>query len=89
MRKLPKPKSLATKHRAVKKPNLKIDTRAANIEGHEYSPETEHLTVIFRGGRRYRYAGVKQDIADQFAAAQSKGSFLHSNILGKYEHTKI
>ena len=90
---LPKPKSLATKHRA-KKPKGPIavpafDTRLGNVEGHSYSPETGQLTIIFRGGRRYSYTGVPEDIAIGMDTAESRGAYLHANIIGKYEHARL
>lgn len=87
LRKLPKPKKLATKHRAPSSP--KAASRSSNIQAHEYSPETGHLTVTFAGGRKYRYEGVDAKTASGMDDATSRGSYLHSNVIGKFDATKI
>jgi hypothetical protein len=63
--------------------------RGSGIEGHAYDPETGHLIVTFRGGRRYRYEGVDQKTAESFRDAESQGRFLQANIIGKFDHVKI
>lgn len=85
---LPKPPRLPTKARA---PATKTTARRAgsNVQGHEYSPETGHLTVTFHGGRQYRYEGVDKELAEKFRDSSSQGSFLHSHIIGKHDATKI
>jgi hypothetical protein len=61
----------------------------SNIEAHTYSPETGQLTVTYRGGRQYSYAGVPAEIADGLEKADSKGRFIHANIIDKFPATKI
>ena len=86
---LPKPRSLPTKARAKPKPSAARSGRHSNILDHEYSPETGHLTVTFHGGRKYRYEGVGKDVAEAFSGSESKGKFLHSSIIGKFDATKL
>jgi hypothetical protein len=86
---LPKPRSLPTKHRAKPKPSAARSGAHSNILDHEYSPETGHLTVTFHGGRKYRYEGVGKGDAEAFAASESKGRHLHSHIIGKFDATKL
>lgn len=80
------------KHPTVKRPtdkNKAIAARISQIEDHQYSPETGHLTVTFAGGRSYRYEGVSQDTADGLASAESKGRYLHASVIGKHSAVKI
>jgi hypothetical protein len=72
----------------MKRP-IKKSARASSVEAHHYNPETGHLTVTFRGGRQYRYEGVDQKTADGLAGSESKGRFLHSSVIGKFDATKI
>jgi hypothetical protein len=72
-----------------RKPPVKARAASTNVLDHSYSPETGHLTVTFHGGRQYRYEGVDQKTADGLGSADSKGSFLHTHILGQFRATKI
>lgn len=67
------------------KPKLLPEPRGPSVEHHDYSPETGHLIVTFRGGRQYRYEGVAQETADGLAKAESKGSFINSHIAGRHK----
>jgi hypothetical protein len=63
---------------------------SSNILAHSYSPETEQLTITYRGGRQYRYDGVPEEIADRLAGlTEQKGAFVHQHIIDKYPATKI
>lgn len=79
---------MPTAHKRKAAPIANPD-RGSSVEAHQYSPETGHLTVTFRGGRQYRYEGVDQNTADALGDAQSKGSYLQSSIIGKFTATKI
>jgi hypothetical protein len=46
----------------------------------DYDPASRALDVEFVSGRRYRYAGVPQDLAQAFRAAFSKGRFFNAHI---------
>lgn len=52
------------------------------IAGAEWNDETLELTVTFRNRepRVYVYPGVSAGMAEAFANARSKGSFLHRRI---------
>lgn len=73
----------------MSKPRKQTRDRPSSIEDHSYSPETGQLTVTFRGGRTYRYDGVPQEIADGLERTPSKGTFMHTSVIGKFSHTKI
>jgi lysyl-tRNA synthetase class 2 len=47
-------------------------------------PATRSLDVEFVSGRRYRYAGVPETIAERFRAAFSKGRFFTARIRDEY-----
>lgn len=96
MRKLPKAprpaklRTLPTKHKVPS--NSKGPRTAApthNIQSHTYSPKTGWLEVTFRGGRTYRYEGVSAETADGLDKADSTGTFLHANVIGKHKAIKV
>ena len=45
-----------------------------------YDPPSRMLDVEFVSGRRYRYAGVPQSVAEAFRAAFSKGRFFNAHL---------
>jgi len=49
-----------------------------------YYPATRSLEVEFVSGRRYRYAGVPEDVATRFREAFSKGRFFNAHIRDDY-----
>lgn len=59
--------------------------RAPSTRDHSYDPETGTLSVTFHHGKTYRYQNVPKEVADGFRDAESKGSFLHANIIGRYQ----
>lgn len=76
---LAKPK---TKVKAVK-------ARSSTVRAFSYLPDKKQLDVEFHSGRKYRYSGVPAEIHEGLKAANSKGSFLHSSIIGKFDTTKL
>lgn len=73
-------------------PRKKIRTvkvSSSNIASHAYDPKSKRLTVEFSHGGRYRYSGVDPATAEGLASAPSKGGFLHSNIIGKFDTKKL
>lgn len=55
-----------------------------------YDPQAQRLTLGLNGGT-FAYHGVEQQVADDFAKADSHGQFFHQVIRGnkKYEHTRV
>ena len=47
------------------------------------------LKVIFTNGREYLYEEVPADVYEKFLMADSKGKYLHENIIGKYNYSRI
>ena len=54
------------------------------IRRFDYDPRAESLAVEFVNGRRYRYAGVPEDVAATFRAALSNGRFFNLHIRDAY-----
>lgn len=63
--------------------------KSSNIRSYGYHPESKTLEVTFKSGGTYRYADVPKHVYDAFSSADSKGTFLHNVIKGRYEHTKM
>lgn len=62
---------------------------SSTIKFVKYDEAMSVLTVGFRSGSVYEYHGVTEDVADAFQAADSMGSFFHSQISGKYVYEKL
>jgi hypothetical protein len=54
------------------------------IRAFEYHPARRALDVEFVSGRRYRYAGVTEEVAEEFRAAFAKGRFFNARIRDRY-----
>ena len=54
-----------------------------------YDPETQILEVEFSRGGIYEYEGVQPEIYQAFLAAPSHGSYLLSEIKGRYPYRKV
>lgn len=57
---------------------------SSNITAYRYNAAAQELQIKFHGGRVYGYAGVPQNIVDEFASAGSKGQFLNASIKHSY-----
>ena len=55
----------------------------------EYDPGARALVVTFVGGRRYRYAEVPPDVAEDFRSAVAKGRFFNARIRDRYACAEI
>jgi hypothetical protein len=68
---------------------------SANIDQIGYDSETSILAVTFKGRETpglasiYLYAGVPQDVATALTSSQSAGSYLATNIKGRYNYSKL
>lgn len=62
---------------------------SSNIEQVDYDGNTLVLTVHFKNGGKYQYAGVPPGIFEKFTEAESLGSFFHKNIRSKYDSKKL
>ena len=59
------------------------------IRRFEYEPQSRALDIEFVSGRRYRYAGVPQEVAESFRAAFSKGRFFNARIRDAYSCVEL
>ncbi len=90
MPRLAKPASLPASHRNKARPReASPSSRPSPMTDHSYNPDTSCMTVTFRDGSQYRYTNIDPDKARAFQDADSKGSFLHTNIRGQHDCTKI
>ena len=55
------------------------------IRGALYWPEHRALELSLANGRRYLYLGVPTKVAEDFAAASSKGSYFNRVIRGRFD----
>ncbi len=54
------------------------------VEAVCYDNAMQELEVIFTNGRTYRYVQVPRDVYTALLAAESKGRFMHTQVLGVY-----
>ncbi len=62
---------------------------SSNLASYLYDTETQALTITFRSGGRYSYAGVPRDLLQGMIEADSAGKFFASNIRSAYSYTKL
>lgn len=48
-----------------------------------------YLKVTFTNGREYLYEGVPANVYEAFLLAESKGKFLHENIVDRYHYSRV
>jgi lysyl-tRNA synthetase class 2 len=58
------------------------------IRSFRYDPEARELHVTFVSGRRYAYADVPAEVAEQMRLAFSKGSFFNRRIRDHFAATR-
>jgi KTSC domain-containing protein len=61
---------------------------SSNIQGIGYTPEDSKLHVEFKGGSRYTYSGVPEDVYEDFLNAPSKGIFFADTIKDSYPYVR-
>jgi hypothetical protein len=67
--------------------SVQID-RSTHVRNVAYRPEIKLLSVTFRNGDVYDYAGVDYATAVDLAEAKSVGSYLNSIVKPKFGGTK-
>ena len=85
LRKPPRMSALHKTPQRKAKATVKKVRTGASITENSYDPATKELKVTFHHGKSYTYKNVPEEFADGFRDAESKGKYLHSNIIGKYE----
>lgn len=62
---------------------------SSNLRAYGYSAAEKALTIEFNNGTRWRYEGVPPEVAEEFAVADSKGSFFARSIRMAYKGEHI
>lgn len=62
---------------------------SSNIASIGYDGNSQTLEVEFLDGSIYQYLNVPSNIHDGLMAASSHGSYLSTNIKGKYQYHKL
>ena len=68
---------------------MKVQSSTIAEIDREVVNEKLFLKVIFTNGREYLYEDVPADVYEKFLMADSKGKYLHENIIGKYNYSRI
>lgn len=68
---------------------MKVQSSTIAEIDREVVNEKLFLKVIFTNGREYLYEEVPVDVYEKFLVADSKGKYLHENIIGKYNYSRI
>lgn len=53
-----------------------------------YKSETKSLILGYNSGVSYHYRDVPRDVFESLRYAESKGSFIHTHIIAKFEFSK-
>lgn len=62
---------------------------SSNMAGYHYDAAAQVLTVKFANGNYYAYSGVPASVAEDFEAAESKGSFFARQIRNQFPATRL
>lgn len=60
-----------------------------HLNGADYDPESESLSIQFTNGALYRYHGVPATVADTLMQIGSPGSYFHDKIKGQYREVQL
>lgn len=63
--------------------------QSSNIKGANWDSDSLQLTVEFHNGGTYSYDSVSEDKALEFERADSPGRYLHANLKGQHQHSKV
>jgi hypothetical protein len=63
--------------------------QSSHIGHYTYDADIATLSLTFVNGSKYLYTRVPETVYNDFHRSQSKGSFLHRNIIGNYPVTKV
>ncbi len=63
--------------------------RSSSIKSVGYDPATLSLEVEFEDSTVYVYSDIRQDVRDEFIAAESKGSFFNMRIKDQYAFRRV
>ena len=70
-------------------PNMQY-VDSSNIEAIGFESDNQELYVQFlKSGQTYIYYNVEEWVFHEFLAADSKGTYLNSNIKGRYQYSRL
>jgi len=61
-----------------------IPVESSMIQAVGYDVKTQILQVVFNSGQTYHYEGVPEEVYQELLAAESKGRYMRSAIIGAY-----
>jgi len=67
----------------------RIPVESSNVKDIGYDEETHTLPVGFQSGSVYEYSDVPVPVFERFIDAPSKGKFLHREIKGVYDYSRV
>ena len=63
---------------------------SSNVEAIGYDSDNQELHVQFlKSGETYVYYAVEDWVFQEFMQADSKGTYLNTNIKGRYQYSKL
>lgn len=62
---------------------------STNISQVDYDGESQTMTIIFKDGRAWEYAGVPLEVYMAFQRAPSAGSFFYRQIRGRFPEQEV
>ncbi len=63
---------------------------SSNVEAIGYDPATQELHVRFlKSGETYVYYDVEEWVFDEMTQADSKGTYLNTNVKRRYDYSKL
>jgi len=66
-----------------------VPVESSMIQAVGYDAKTRTLEVLFNSGRIYGYEGVPPKVYEELMAADSKGSYMRSEIIDMYSEYPI
>jgi hypothetical protein len=66
-----------------------IPVESSMIQAVGYDADTQILEVVFNSGRTYHYDGVPEEVYEGLLAAESKGRYMRSAIIGEYPEVRV
>lgn len=63
--------------------------QSSNLLTFDYDADQKMVIIEFKGGGKYIYMNVPQEIVDKFYESESKGKYFHQFIKGKFTFEKI
>ncbi|MGI9283643.1 MAG: KTSC domain-containing protein [Endozoicomonas sp.] len=65
-----------------------LTPQSSNVAGCSYDESTCVLTVEFKHGGRYDYYDVLRHTFEGMKSADSKGTYLHTEVIDKYRYAR-